>query len=80
MFAELQLLNLYSIFSKFNLVEINMSDSKTNTEEPQITVGKSTKKTWVTPEIVDYDYASLTQGGANLRTTDDVSGDNYRSS
>lgn len=45
-------------------------DDKKNSEE--------VKKTWNTPELTDYDYGSLTQGGANLRTTDDVAGDNYR--
>ena len=38
------------------------------------------KKTWGTPELTSYDYGTLTQGGANLRTTDDVAGDNYRAS
>lgn len=57
---------------------MNMNNSKANTEKSQNIVSENTKKTWATPEIVDYDYASLTQGGANLRTTDDVAGDNYR--
>lgn len=57
-----------------------MSDNKSNIEKPQSTTSENTKKTWQTPEIVDYDYASLTQGGTNLRTTDDVAGDNYRAS
>lgn len=55
-----------------------MNNSKANIEKPQSTDSEATKKTWATPEIVDYDYASLTQGGANLRTSDDVVGDNYR--
>jgi len=57
-----------------------MNNSKPTTNKAQIETNDSAKKTWATPEIVDYDYASLTQGGANLRTTDDVAGDNYRSS
>jgi hypothetical protein len=35
------------------------------------------KKAWKSPEITDYDYGSLTQGGANPMGVDDVSGDNY---
>ncbi|MCY7296701.1 hypothetical protein [Alteromonas sp. a30] len=57
-----------------------MNNSKATTENLQNTPSENTKKTWSTPEIVDYDYASLTQGGTNLRTTDDVVGDNYRAS
>lgn len=55
-----------------------MNNSKANIEKSQRTHSENTKKEWATPEIVDYDYASITQGGANLRTTDDVVGDNYR--
>ncbi|WP_417783815.1 hypothetical protein [Terasakiella pusilla] len=39
---------------------------------------ENSKKTWQTPELTDYDYGSVTQGGVNLRTSDDVVGDNYR--
>jgi hypothetical protein len=39
---------------------------------------ENSKKEWVTPEVVDYDYASITKGGANLMGVDDTSGDNYR--
>ena len=49
-------------------------------EKKDDSVNSNNKKDWVTPEKVDYDYASITQGGANLRTTDDVLGDNYRAS
>ena len=55
-----------------------MTDPK-NTHQNQESLQRDlSKETWVVPEKVDYDYASLTQGGANLRTTDDVAGDNYR--
>ena len=39
------------------------------------------KKVWVAPEVSDYDYASLTKGGANLGySADDTSGNNYSAS
>lgn len=56
-----------------------MSNS-TNVKKHPSAGSEATKKTWTTPEIVDYDYASITKGGANLRTSDDVVGDNYRAS
>jgi len=52
--------------------------SEAGVEKKQNDQGK--KKTWGTPELTSYDYGTLTQGGANLRTTDDVAGDNYRAS
>ena len=55
-----------------------MSDNTQEKEDDSVKV--SNKKEWVTPEKVDYDYASITEGGANLRTSDDVVGDNYRAS
>lgn len=55
-----------------------MNDNKANKLDTQNVSNDSVKKAWTAPEMVDYDYASLTQGGANLRTTDDTAGDNYR--
>lgn len=53
-------------------------NSEVDVDKKQNDQGK--KKTWGTPELTSYDYGTLTQGGANLRTTDDVAGDNYRAS
>tara|TARA_R110002167_G_scaffold81834_10_gene223692 strand:+ start:949 stop:1122 length:174 start_codon:yes stop_codon:yes gene_type:complete len=54
-----------------------MTDSTQEKKQDSVDAKLKSKKEWIGPEVLAYDYAAVTQGGVNAMGVDDIAGDNY---